>query len=153
MKLEHKLHVNPATGTPSAGYNLQQFIQLLDQDQQYVKIRLDGYSFGVYNSGSAGYATVSITINSFCPYVMGNDRDVMYKTVLYVPATSYGTANDTGSTLKYLIVPKNSLINNQLFNVSFTCDNASVSIDRSYALFTFVPMTQEEAEKHGKTEA
>ena len=151
MKLEHKLHVNPSTGTP-VSYNLQQFIQLLDQDQQYVKIRLDGYSFGVYNSGGGDYATVSISINTFCPYVMGDDRNVLYRTVLYLPSTSYGTANDTGSTLKYLIVPKNSIINNQVFSVSFTCDNAFVSIDRSYALFTFIPMTQEEVEKHGKAE-
>lgn len=97
-----------STITPPQGYDLSGFLDRF-HECPFMKISLSAFSVGLANTGASDYITVSVRLNADDPTAYGSERNLLYRLAVYVPAGLNGTANDLGSTTKYMIVNRRDL--------------------------------------------
>lgn len=128
----------------SATIDVSAFVEHLNEDVEYVKLRLNSFAFSITNSGVADSLKVSLSTNIYSPRLLGSNAPAnnLYTTVLYLAAGATGTANDVGqSPLCYVIVHKNDLRTPLRLNWTITPSASGVgAISQAYAMLSLLPM-------------
>jgi hypothetical protein len=135
---EFQLHIRQTTGT----YDLSPLLDRLPYEVEYIKIRLDAFSVGVENTGNNDFITVSLKTNAYSAFVLGDDRDVLYTTTMYITAGNIGTVNDLGATTRYMIVSAKEL--RKPFGITWSTSQlaaGSPQVRSVYAKLSFLPVS------------
>lgn len=132
--------------TPTSRIDLSPFKQQLPDDIQYVKLRLNAFSYILQNTGVADGFEVSLSTNVYTPYMLGDaPRNNLYTSSIYVSSGNTEVINNYGSPTQYLIVHKNDLNGDLLLNWTATplaiyLGAGTPNLQNIYASISLIPI-------------